>query len=172
MAAALVVVLRLFDFRLPLDTPKAFHAFLVVLAAVMVFLAKRPARFFGLVVFVLVHTALYQPGVTVVERARSFFGVHKVVETTDGKYRLLFHGTTIHGAERISETGLQRPEPLTYFYFGGPLSEIIEAARGAQGGLSQVAIVGLGTGSLACRQHDNEHWTLMPSPPMLSRSIC
>jgi hypothetical protein len=116
MAAALVVVLRLFDFRLPLDTPKAFHVFLVVLAAVMVFLAKRPARFFGLVVFVLVLTALYQPGVTVVERARSFFGVHKVVETTDGKYRLLFHGTTIHGAERISETGLQRPEPHLFLF--------------------------------------------------------
>jgi hypothetical protein len=165
IAAVLVVVLHLFELRLPLGTQKSFHVLLVTLAGVMVLLAKRPARFFGVVVFVLVLTAFYQPGVTVIERARSFFGVHKVVETTDGKYRLLFHGTTIHGAERISETGLQRPEPLTYFYFGGPLSETIAAARGAQGDLSQVAVVGLGTGSLACHQHDNEHWTFFEIDP-------
>ena len=37
------------------------------------------------------------------------------------------HGTTIHGAERVRDadgtptTG--RPEPLTYYYFGGPIAE-------------------------------------------------
>jgi len=136
---------------------------------VMVFYVKRPARFFGLVVFAFVMTALYQPGVTVIERARSFFGVHKVVETVDGKYRLLYHGTTIHGAERISEAGSQRPEPLTYYYFGGPLSQTVEAARGAQGSLSQVAVVGLGTGSLACHQRDGEHWTFFEIDPEVVR---
>lgn len=167
-AAALIVVLRLLDVRLPLDAV-VLGILLVVLAGVMVVHGKRPARFFGLVVFALVLTALYQPGVTVIERARSFFGVHKVVETADGKYRLLFHGTTIHGAERISEASSQRPEPLTYYYFGGPLSETIEAARGAQGGLSQVAVVGLGTGSLACHQRDGEHWTFFEIDPEVAR---
>ena len=37
-----------------------------------------------------------------------------------------------------------RPEPLTYYYFGGPISEGIAAARAAQGGLKSVAAVGLG----------------------------
>jgi len=169
MATALVVVLRLLDVRLPLDALKPFQVLLVALAGVMVFYVKRPARFFGLVVFAFVLTALYQPGVTVIERARSFFGVHKVVETADGKYRLLYHGTTIHGAERINEAGSQQPEPLTYYYFGGPLSETVEAARGAQGGLSQVAVVGLGTGSLACHQRDGEHWTFFEIDPEVVR---
>jgi hypothetical protein len=169
MATALVVVLRLLDVRLPLDAQKPFQVLLVALAGVMVFHVKRPARFFGLVVFAFVLTALYQPGVTVIERARSFFGVHKVVETADGKYRLLYHGTTIHGAERINEAGSQQPEPLTYYYFGGPLSETVEAARGAQGGLSQVAVVGLGTGSLACHQRDGEHWTFFEIDPEVVR---
>lgn len=169
MAAALVVVLRLLDVRLPLDAQKPLQVLLVALAGVMVFHVKRPARFFGLVVFVFVLTALYQPGVTVIERARSFFGVHKVVETADGKYRLLYHGTTIHGAERISETGSQRPEPLTYYYFGGPLSDTVEAARGAQGSLGQVAVVGLGTGSLACHQRGGEHWTFFEIDPEVVR---
>ena len=114
-------------------------------------------------------TALYQPGVTIIERARSFFGVHKVVETADGMYRLLFHGTTIHGAERIVDASAQRPEPLTYYYFGGPLSEAVGAARGAQGSLSRAAVVGLGTGSLACHQHDGERWTFFEIDPEVAR---
>jgi hypothetical protein len=169
MAAALVVVLRLLDVRVPLDAQKPLQVLLVAIAGVMLFHVKRPARFFGLVILVFVVTALYQPGVTVVERARSFFGVHKVVETADGKYRLLFHGTTIHGAERISDAGSQRLEPLTYYYFGGPLSEVVEAARGARGSLNQVAVVGLGTGSLACHQRDREHWTFFEIDPEVAR---
>ncbi len=165
IAASLVVVLRLLDLRLPLDAQKPLQVLLVAIAGLMLFHAKRPARFFGLVVFAFVMTALYQPGLTVIERARSFFGVHKVVETADGRYRLLFHGTTIHGAERIGDAGSQRPEPLTYYYFGGPLSEAVGAARGAQGRLNQVAVVGLGTGSLACHQRDGEHWTFFEIDP-------
>ena len=34
------------------------------------------------------------------DRVRSFFGVHKVVDRADG-VRVLQHGTTIHGAERM-----------------------------------------------------------------------
>jgi hypothetical protein len=168
MAATLVVVLRLLDVRLP-DAQMPLQVLLVVIAGAMLFHVRRPARFFGLVVLAFVMTALYQPGVTVIERARSFFGVHKVVETADGKYRLLFHGTTVHGAERISEANSQRPEPLTYYYFGGPLSEVIEAARGAQGSIKQVAVVGLGTGSLACHQRDREHWTFFEIDPEVAR---
>jgi spermidine synthase len=129
-----------------------------------------------LVVFAFVLTGLWQPGLRQVETARSFFGVHKVVETADGAYRLLFHGTTLHGAERVSAERIgadaepsARPEPLTYYYFGGPLSEAIAAARGAQGELAQVAVVGLGTGSLACHQRDGERWTFFEIDPEVIR---
>ena len=44
------------------------------------------------------------------------------------------------------------PEPLTYYYFGGPISEAIERVRAARGRLEQVAVVGLGSGSLACHK--------------------
>ena len=51
----------------------------------------------------------------------------------DGTHRLLVHGTTIHGAERIRDADgtpvAGRPEPLTYYYFGGPISEVASAAR-------------------------------------------
>jgi spermidine synthase len=80
------------------------------------------------------------------------------------------HGSTIHGAERLRAddgsalTG--RPEPLTYYYDGGPISEAIERTRAAHGGaLDHVALVGLGAGSLACDRRGAEHWTYYEIDP-------
>ncbi len=164
IAAALALTLWfLTGARLALAAEKPMQIALVFLAALMLFQAKRPARFAGLVVFAFVLTGLWRPGLRQIEIARSFFGVHQVVEIADGSHRLLLNGTTIHGAERVrAEAGATlpaRPEPLTYYYSGGPLSDVIEAARGAQHGLARVAVVGLGTGSLACYRHDGERWT-------------
>jgi spermidine synthase len=161
------------DARLPRAAELPMQVVLVALAALMLFQARRPARFAGLVAFAFVLTGLWQPGLRQVEIKRSFFGVNKVVETADGMYRLLFHGTTIHGAERIRADIGQvlpaRPEPLTYYYFGGPISETIQAARAAHGHLNHVAIVGLGTGSLACHKRDGEHWTYFEIDPEVIR---
>jgi spermidine synthase len=49
------------------------------------------------------------------------------------------------------------------------LSEAVEAARSAQGSLSQVAVVGLGTGSLACHQREGEDWTFFEIDPVVVR---
>ena len=112
---------------------------------------RDTARFAALAVVAFIVTAVWQPGVNVIETTRSFFGVHRVVETSTGTHRILHHGTTIHGAERVREadgtpvTG--RPEPLAYYYFGGPISDGVAGARAAQGGLKTVAVVGLGTGA-------------------------
>ena len=174
IAAAVVLALWfLIDARLPLSAEQPMQVALVALAALMLFQAERPARFAGLVVFTFLLTGLWQPGLGRVKSFRSFFGVHQVVDTADGTHRLLFHGTTIHGAERIRAEAGQvlpaRPEPLTYYYFGGPISEAIAAARGAQHGLDQVAVVGLGTGSLACHRREGEHWTFFEIDPEVIR---
>ena len=126
-----------------------------------------------MVVLAFVATYLWQPGLARIETVRSFFGVHQVVETADGTHRVLFHGTTIHGAERVRNvdgtpvTG--RPEPLTYYYFGGPIAEAIAAARTARGSLGSVAVVGLGTGSLACHRREGENWTFFEIDPQVAR---
>jgi hypothetical protein len=54
---------------------------------------------------------------------------------------------------------------LTYYYFGGPISDSIEGTRAALGGLKNVAVVGLGAGSLACHRKDPEHWTFYEIDP-------
>jgi spermidine synthase len=174
-APVLLVLLMVVAAKLVLDiriSSAAVPAFLIMLLALFVIMLlqrHRPVRFFALVVLGFVVTDLWQPGLNRVETARSFFGVHQVFETADGSHRLLYHGTTMHGAERIREpdgsAAKGPPEPLTYFYFGGPISEVIKSVRAARGGLRRVAVAGLGTGSLACHKHEKEHWVFFEIDP-------
>jgi len=109
------------------------------------------------VVLVVPLIAIYQPGVVL---ARSFFGVNRVV--SEGDFRMLVHGTTIHGAMRLKDeagallTG--RPEPLTYYTFGGPMGDAIAAARVVAGRPIDGGLIGLGSGSLACHAKPGDTW--------------
>ena len=106
----------------------------------MLFQRQRPIRFFGLVVLSFAVTACGAPGIAPIETARSFFGVHKVAEIADGKARILYHGTTIHGAQRLrNEDGTPvegAPKPQTYYY-----SAVRSPKRSAPPGQPMVASV-------------------------------
>ncbi|WP_456669855.1 spermidine synthase [Bradyrhizobium sp. USDA 3240] len=145
---------------------------LIVLAGVMVLVRRHQAGFFGLAVLAFMITKL-DPLFTPIEQVRSFFGVHRVVEDRTGQFRLLMHGTTLHGAERVRNPDgtpvSGRPEPTTYYYFGGPIGDAVAETRRAQGRLTRVAAVGLGTGSLACHRHDGEEWTFFELDPQVVR---
>ena len=173
VAGGVIALRMLFDVRLPVGAELIIEVLLVMIAGLMLIQAQRPRRFFGYVVLAFVITALWQVGVTPVETARSFFGVNQVVETADGTHRLLLHGTTIHGAERVRDAAGRpvtgRPVPLTYYYSGGPISEAVEAARGVRGRLDRVAAVGLGTGSMACHKREGERWTFFEIDPVVVR---
>ena len=97
-----------------------------------------------------------------VETVRSFFGVHKIVVTPNGQYHVLMHGTTIHGAEKVQNddgtpvTG--RPEPITYYHKDGGMGQAIAALRERKAGPLRVAVIGLGSGSLACASEPGEDW--------------
>jgi predicted O-methyltransferase YrrM len=159
--------------QLPATLELPFQVLLALLAAAMLFLRQRLMPFFGLVVLSFVTTGLWRPGIAPIETARSFFGVHKVAEVAEGKARILYHGTTIHGAQRLrNDDGTPAdgsPPPLTYYYPQGPLAEAIDAARAAHGVLGHVAVVGLGTGSLACHRKAGEHWTFFEIDPEVIR---
>jgi hypothetical protein len=170
--AGLVVTAQLmFDIRLPAAAELPFQVALVALVALMLLQRHRPVRFVTLAALAFLITGLWQPGFNRIASFRSFFGVHQVVETASRDYRLLYHGTTLHGAERIGEGATpDRPEPLTYYYSGGPIAEGIDAVRGAQGGrLRRVAVVGLGAGSLSCHRRAAEEWTFFEIDPDVAR---
>jgi hypothetical protein len=98
------------------------------------------------------------------ETFRSFFGVHKVFPTRDGRFMTLAHGTTTHGAMRIMNDdgtpALGRPEPTTYYTPDGAIGTSVSSVRQARAeGLGSVAVVGLGAGALACDAVPGEAWT-------------
>lgn len=104
---------------------------------------------------------------------RSFFGLHRVLTSADGHFRLLAHGTTLHGAIRLTEadgspvTG--RPVPTTYYADASAMAEVLDIARRAGGPLPAVSVVGLGTGSLACQARPGEAWTYYEIDPAIIR---
>jgi hypothetical protein len=59
--------------------------------------------------------------------------------------------------------------PLTYYYFGGPISQVVEAVRNRRGSLDQVAVVGLGTGSMICHRQAGERWSFFEIDPEVIR---
>ncbi|HEV7258384.1 MAG TPA: fused MFS/spermidine synthase [Bosea sp. (in: a-proteobacteria)] len=105
---------------------------------------------------------------------RSFFGVNKITDSADGRFRTLVHGSTVHGAQRLrNDDGTEvtgRPEPLSYYFTGGAIADGIDAVRQARGGkLDGVAAIGVGTGSLACQMRQSEGWTFYEIDPEVVR---
>ena len=155
-----------------LGEPVAFFAVTVMTLAVLLALQGRhPARLIGMAAILLLATNLYDPSQSVRWRGRSFYGVYKVVDVDGGRFRVLYHGTTAHGSEqlRIANATLPlRPEPLTYYYRGGPFSQAIAAQRARDGGtIARVALVGLGVGALTCYRAQGEDWTVYELDPLI-----
>lgn len=93
---------------------------------------------------------------------RTFFGSLSVQTSEEGTHTAMYHGTTLHGAQRISElTPGTKPTPLTYYHQNGAIRATLAAAqqRGADRARN-IGVVGLGTGSLLCHRKPNETWTM------------
>ncbi|MES2523057.1 MAG: fused MFS/spermidine synthase [Gemmatimonadota bacterium] len=106
---------------------------------------------------------------------RSFFGVYRVRDNADGSFRHLMHGTTLHGSQ--SRAFKSKLDPLTYYHRDGPIGDLF-AYEGPEGALHalvpagiapsrRVALVGLGTGTLACYGRTGEVWTFYEIDPVV-----
>jgi hypothetical protein len=84
---------------------------------------------------------------------RSFFGVSRVIEASDHSYRLLQNGSTLHGRENLpAGAGC---EPQSYYDAAGPIGQIV-LKPGRR--IADAAVVGLGSGALACYADPGSHW--------------
>jgi hypothetical protein len=152
---------KLFDW---LNDGRAYLAgVLAVVAIILVILFKAGRwKFAAVVTFALVLTRMYPLDDGRVETVRSFFGVHKILVTPHGQYHVLMHGTTIHGAQKFQNddgtplTG--RPEPISYYHKDGGIGRAITAIRARKGAPLRVAVIGLGSGTLACASQPGETW--------------
>lgn len=96
---------------------------------------------------------------------RSFFGLHQVLEE-DG-VRLYSNGTTLHGAQRLTDMNAPRPEPTTYYHPKGPMGQVLQSEIGRRAG--SIGIVGLGVGSLACYADRDQDWHFYEIDAMVDR---
>jgi len=135
------------------DTEFSIWAGLILALAFVV--QRSTLKFTTLIALAFVFTVLFGADSGRRDFVRSFFGVHKVVEVDDGQFRVLKHGTTEHGAQRIrDERGRPvsgRPQVLTYYHDQSPMAQGLRARRERKGAPIRIAVVGLGTGSLACQ---------------------
>lgn len=151
---------------------ESFIVVMMTVSAVMALQGRAPARLLPLAALLFFGTSFYDPTNTHVVRMRSFYNVYKIVDLPPGKFRVLYQGTTAHGVEQVrGDDGAllnTRPEPLAYYYKGGPYNEAIEAVRALHGGaLPQVALVGLGMGAQSCASKPGETWTYYELDPMI-----
>jgi hypothetical protein len=134
-----------------------------VLAALLAVVMKAGRlKILATVVVALVLIRVYPADDGRVETVRSFFGVHKIVVTPNGQYHVLMHGTTIHGAQKyLNDDGTPvtgRPEPITYYHSDGGIGQAITAIRERKGAPLRVAVIGVGSGTLACASVPGENW--------------
>jgi len=151
-AAAVVLVAWALD-PIVIDETAFAWAVAALLGSAML-LWRVPLAFAAVIAFTLLanHRILEQDGAISV---RSFFGVSRVLDTPDGQFRLLQHGTTLHGGQRVRQpngepAAIDPPEPMLYYWDGSAISQAIEAVRARLDGPMRFAVIGLGAGALAC----------------------
>jgi hypothetical protein len=148
-----LVLVACTSFQVILDE-SAFNWIFGALLVASVLFWRAPLPFAAVIAFILLanHYVVDQANAIFV---RSFFGVSKISETADGRFRLLTHGTTMHGAQRLRDAdGQPTDDPLElllYYWDGSAISQAFDAVRARSQGAIRYAVIGLGAGALACR---------------------
>ncbi|WP_088342720.1 MULTISPECIES: fused MFS/spermidine synthase [Rhodomicrobium] len=105
---------------------------------------------------------------------RSFFGILKVIDSDNGAMHVLYHGVTVHGAQRFKTADgapVAAPVPATYYHPASPIALGLDAARAIAGGGGpmHIGIIGLGAGSMACYVKPGDVWTFFEIDPAVIR---
>jgi len=172
LAAAAALLTALMSSGVRLDD-NLVTLFIGALLGLTVYFWWAPPAFAAIIAFALV-VGHYQYNDAVNNFVvRNFFGVLAAAETTDGRFRILWHGGIGQGAQRIRDrdgkpvTG--RPEMLSEFQAGAGIAQTFDAVRARVGGPISYAVVGLGTGSLSCQARPEDRVTYYELDPDVIR---
>jgi hypothetical protein len=113
---------------------------------------------------------------------RSFFGVHRVTLTTSWEsgrpvsFHQLYHGTTLHGAQRVEGDDampVAPREPWAYYAPTSPIGRLFRARSlpppAEPAFPARVGLVGLGAGSLLAYAEPGQSWSLFEIDPLVKR---
>lgn len=162
----LMLILPIFGLNLPTNL------MILVLGALLGLTAcywRSPLPFAAILLFVLVSTHYYFEDTGRSYIVRNFFGVLNAAETENGKFRVLWHGGTAQGAQRIRGddgnllTG--RPKLISEFFDGAGIAQTFAAVHARVNGPIDYAVIGLGTGAMACFSRPNDKATYYELDP-------
>jgi SAM-dependent methyltransferase len=146
-----------------LGAASLISAYWLCAAAALAFANRRIPFAMAVAAVILSHTLLpRQSGTRELFSDRSFFGVHRVTADTPPTAIRLFHGTTLHGWQAADAR--DRCEPTSYYHATGPIGQVF-AALGDR--VRDVAIIGLGAGSLACYGRGDTRLTFFEIDPVI-----
>jgi spermidine synthase len=149
------------------DTNMLFVASLGVPAFVAFTQSKAAMRFAASVATMLVAGSLAANAQgQALHVSRTFFGVYRVTTDQERRHHSLFHGTTLHGMQALDPA--HQSEPLTYFNREGPIGQAF-AGLPAATTTHDVAVVGLGIGTLASYRTPGQQWTFYEIDPEVER---
>lgn len=127
----------------------------------------RPLRFAVALGAVLAGSVAFVPFGRTLLHTRNFYGALRVMRDSSAKRLQLMHGTTMHGAQ--SQEPALRNVPLTYYHPSGPIGDVFKQHAEVHAADSRVAVIGLGTGSLAAYAWPDEAWTFYEINPEVVR---
>jgi spermidine synthase len=150
------------------SAPLALHLATLSVPALLTFAQRRQSIRFGSCVAALIVASLAfgNAGERVLYATRTFFGVYRVSEDPAHRYHALAHGTTLHGMQALAAE--RRAEAFTYYHETGPFGQAWKALPRAVAG-REIAVVGLGVGTLATYAHPGQRWTFFEIDPAIER---
>jgi hypothetical protein len=170
VALVLLIVFKTYDLNFD------YQMYLVCAGVLLGLLAKywRAPLGFAAIVALLLFSNRYVNDSGAVYTVRNFFGVLNVVDTADGKYRVLWHGTTAQGTQQVRDDMGNPiegpPEMIAEFFEGAGIAQTLDAVHAkANGQPINFAVVGLGTGALACQVREGDTLTYYEIDPDIAR---
>lgn len=166
LAFAVVAGIFVYRYLVPKDETAGRYNWAYFAGGLAFVSALRPLRY-GLVIgaTLLVANFIQSSAVkNVLLQDRNFFGVHIVSSFEGGKLHDLMNGTTTHG-EQWTTPPLET-EPLTYYSRKSPIGQTFKEFSGAKR-KNRVAVVGLGTGTLACYGEAGQQFDFYDIDPMV-----
>ncbi|HTW81985.1 MAG TPA: fused MFS/spermidine synthase [Terracidiphilus sp.] len=127
---------------------------------------SRRLRFVLGMIALWLASGLYAPFGRTLDTERSFFGVYRVRNSPDGRFRLFYHGAIAHGTQSLDSKTSR--EPLAYYTRSGPIGAVmtVEQQEMPHGDL---AVVGLGAGAMACYMQPGQTLTYYEIDPLVAK---
>jgi SAM-dependent methyltransferase len=172
-----LLVAGLFLFSIPafqLNVDYSLYGVLVgVLLGLSIGFRRAPLAFATIMSFLFIAGHYFNRGDSIIYTTRNFFGVLSVAETNDGRFRQLWLGTTGQGSERVRDNQGNpvsgRPEMISEFFAGGGIAQTFDMMHARVPGPMTYAVIGLGTGTLACQRRPGDTLTYYEINPNVVR---